>query len=143
MFDIKWIRANAEAFDAAVSRRKGISVRASDLLAIDDRRRDIITRLNDAPLAEARPIADRAPVGSPPGPPRPLRDNPIFVLQAEGQRRKRFALRAVGSECGNCRRWQVERQRVARIQIEHPDFAQGTQGGRRRSATVAAIGDER
>ena len=48
MFDIKWIRANAEAFDAAVSRRKGISVRASDLLAIDDRRRDIITRLNDA-----------------------------------------------------------------------------------------------
>ena len=48
MFDIKWIRANAEAFDAAVSRRKGISVRSSDLLAIDDRRRDIITRLNDA-----------------------------------------------------------------------------------------------
>ncbi len=48
MFDIKWIRANAEAFDAAVSRRKGVSVRSSDLLAIDDRRRDIITRLNDA-----------------------------------------------------------------------------------------------
>jgi seryl-tRNA synthetase len=48
MFDIKWIRANAEAFDAAVSRRKGISVRSSDLLAIDDRRRDIIVRLNEA-----------------------------------------------------------------------------------------------
>ncbi|WP_108461321.1 serine--tRNA ligase [Devosia naphthalenivorans] len=48
MFDIKWIRANADAFDAAVSRRKGASVRASDLLAIDDRRRDIIVRLNDA-----------------------------------------------------------------------------------------------
>ncbi|KRA42666.1 serine--tRNA ligase [Devosia sp. Root635] len=48
MFDIKWIRANAEAFDAAVSRRKGISVRSGDLLAIDDRRRDIIARLNDA-----------------------------------------------------------------------------------------------
>ena len=48
MFDIKWIRANAEAFDAAVSRRKGISVRASDLLAIDDKRRDIIVRLNEA-----------------------------------------------------------------------------------------------
>jgi seryl-tRNA synthetase len=48
MFDIKWIRANAEVFDAAVSRRKGISVRASDLLAIDDRRRDIIVRLNEA-----------------------------------------------------------------------------------------------
>lgn len=48
MFDIKWIRANAEAFDAAVSRRKGVSVRSSDLLAIDDRRRDIIARLNEA-----------------------------------------------------------------------------------------------
>ena len=48
MFDIKWIRANAEAFDAAVSRRKGVSVRSADLLAIDDRRRDIIARLNDA-----------------------------------------------------------------------------------------------
>lgn len=48
MFDIKWIRANAEAFDAAVSRRKNVSVRSSDLLAIDDRRRDIIVRLNEA-----------------------------------------------------------------------------------------------
>jgi seryl-tRNA synthetase len=48
MFDIKWIRANAEAFDAAVSRRKGVSVRSADLLAIDDKRRDIIVRLNDA-----------------------------------------------------------------------------------------------
>lgn len=48
MFDIKWIRANPEAFNVAVSRRKGISVRSSDLLAIDDRRRDIIARLNEA-----------------------------------------------------------------------------------------------
>ncbi|WP_173087560.1 serine--tRNA ligase [Devosia sp. 1635] len=48
MFDIKWIRANPEAFDAGMSRRKGVPVRAADLLAIDDRRRDIITRLNDA-----------------------------------------------------------------------------------------------
>ena len=48
MFDIKWIRANAEAFDAAVARRKGVSARSSDLLAIDDRRRDIIVRLNEA-----------------------------------------------------------------------------------------------
>ena len=48
MFDIKWIRANAEAFDAAVSRRKNVSVRSSDLLAIDDRRRDIIVKLNEA-----------------------------------------------------------------------------------------------
>ncbi|KFC69991.1 Serine--tRNA ligase [Devosia sp. LC5] len=48
MFDIKWIRANAEAFDAAISRRKGVSVRSSDLLAIDDRRREIIASLNEA-----------------------------------------------------------------------------------------------
>ncbi|MBN9336216.1 serine--tRNA ligase [Devosia sp.] len=48
MFDIKCIRANAEAFDAAVSRRKNVSVRSSDLLAIDDRRREIIVRLNEA-----------------------------------------------------------------------------------------------
>lgn len=48
MFDIKWIRANAEAFDAAVSRRKNVSVRSSDLLAVDDRRREIIGRLNEA-----------------------------------------------------------------------------------------------
>jgi len=48
MFDIKWIRANAEAFDAAISRRKGVSVRSSDLLAIDDRRRAIIASLNEA-----------------------------------------------------------------------------------------------
>lgn len=48
MFDIKWIRANPDAFDAAVSRRKGVSVRSADLLAIDNRRRDIILRLNEA-----------------------------------------------------------------------------------------------
>lgn len=48
MFDIKWIRANAEAFDAAISRRKGVSVRSSDLLAIDDRRKEIIVGLNEA-----------------------------------------------------------------------------------------------
>ncbi|ODT48644.1 serine--tRNA ligase [Devosia sp. 63-57] len=48
MFDIKWIRANADAFDAAMGRRKNVSVRSSDLLAIDDRRREIISRLNEA-----------------------------------------------------------------------------------------------
>ncbi|WDR03353.1 serine--tRNA ligase [Devosia algicola] len=48
MFDIKWIRNNAEAFDGAMSRRKGEFARSVDLLNIDDRRRDIITRLNDA-----------------------------------------------------------------------------------------------
>lgn len=48
MFDIKWIRANADAFDAALSQRKRVSIRASDLLVIDDRRREIIQRLNEA-----------------------------------------------------------------------------------------------
>jgi len=48
MFDIKWIRANADEFDAALARRKGVAVRAADLLAIDDERRAVITRVNDA-----------------------------------------------------------------------------------------------
>jgi seryl-tRNA synthetase len=47
MFDIKWIRANAEAFDAALARRKGVTVRASDLIALDERRRAVITSLNE------------------------------------------------------------------------------------------------
>jgi len=39
MFDIKWIRDNPDAFDAAMSRRKNVSVRSSDLIEIDERRR--------------------------------------------------------------------------------------------------------
>ncbi len=48
MFDIRWIRANPEQFDAALSRRKGQQPKAADLLAIDDRRRAIIQSLNEA-----------------------------------------------------------------------------------------------
>jgi len=48
MFDIKWIRDNPDAFDAAMSQRKNVSVRSSDLIAIDERRRAIIVRLNEA-----------------------------------------------------------------------------------------------
>jgi seryl-tRNA synthetase len=48
MFDIKWIRDNPEAFDTAMSQRKNVSVRSSDLIAIDERRRQIIVRLNEA-----------------------------------------------------------------------------------------------
>lgn len=47
MFDIKWIRANAEVFDAALARR-GLPAQAADLIAVDDRRRAIIVRLNEA-----------------------------------------------------------------------------------------------
>ena len=48
MFDIKWIRDNPEAFDKAMSQRKNVSVRSADLIAIDERRRQIIVRLNEA-----------------------------------------------------------------------------------------------
>lgn len=48
MFDIKWIRDNPDAFDKAMSQRKNVSVRSSDLIAIDERRRQIIVRLNEA-----------------------------------------------------------------------------------------------
>ncbi|KFL25302.1 serine--tRNA ligase [Paradevosia shaoguanensis] len=47
MFDIKWIRANAEAFDAALARR-GLPAQAASLIAVDDKRRAIIVRLNEA-----------------------------------------------------------------------------------------------
>ncbi len=48
MFDIKWIRDNPEAFDRAMGQRKNVSVRSADLLAIDERRRQIIVRLNES-----------------------------------------------------------------------------------------------
>lgn len=48
MFDIKWIRDNPEAFDQAMSVRKNVSVRSADLIAIDERRRAVIVRLNEA-----------------------------------------------------------------------------------------------
>ncbi|GLQ57537.1 serine--tRNA ligase [Devosia nitrariae] len=47
MFDIKWIRANAEAFDTAMQRR-GALFRADKLIALDENRRGVIVRLNEA-----------------------------------------------------------------------------------------------
>jgi len=47
MFDIKWIRDNPAAFDEAMESR-GSSQRAAALLAIDDRRKATIGRLNEA-----------------------------------------------------------------------------------------------
>lgn len=47
MFDIKWIRDNPDAFDRAMSQRKNVSVRSADLIAIDERRRQVIVRLNE------------------------------------------------------------------------------------------------
>jgi len=48
MFDIKWIRDNAEAFDAALGRRNGSYPKAAELLALDDERRRVILSLNEA-----------------------------------------------------------------------------------------------
>lgn len=48
MFDIKWIRDNPDAFDKAMSQRKNVSVRSSDLIALDDVRREKIAQLNAA-----------------------------------------------------------------------------------------------
>ena len=47
MFDIKWIRDNAEAFDAALKRR-GLAPLSAHLLEIDDQRRRHLTKLQDA-----------------------------------------------------------------------------------------------
>ncbi len=47
MHDIKWIRDNAEAFDRALGRR-GLPGAAQRLIAIDERRRAVIGRLEEA-----------------------------------------------------------------------------------------------
>ncbi|MEW6449734.1 MAG: serine--tRNA ligase [Pseudomonadota bacterium] len=47
MHDIKWIRENPEAFDAALKRR-GLPAQARDLLAIDERRRAAIGKSEQA-----------------------------------------------------------------------------------------------
>ncbi|MEJ1159437.1 serine--tRNA ligase [Prosthecomicrobium sp. N25] len=46
MFDIRWIRDNAEAFDRALTNR-GKAPLSAELLAVDDRRRAHITRLQE------------------------------------------------------------------------------------------------
>ena len=51
MLDINWIRANAAAADAALAARKNVPFSASELIALDDARRAVITRLEDAQAA--------------------------------------------------------------------------------------------
>ncbi len=46
MFDIKWIRASPESFDAGMARR-GLAPQAAKLLELDDARRATIQRLNE------------------------------------------------------------------------------------------------
>jgi seryl-tRNA synthetase len=47
MYDIKWIRDNAAAFDRGLMRR-GLEARSADLIERDEKRRAIITRLEQA-----------------------------------------------------------------------------------------------
>jgi seryl-tRNA synthetase len=47
MFDIKWIRENADAFDKALAKR-GYEPSAANLIALDDSRRSHITKLQEA-----------------------------------------------------------------------------------------------
>ena len=47
MHDIKWIRDNAQAFDSALERR-GLAPLSASLIAIDDKRRAILTALQEA-----------------------------------------------------------------------------------------------
>ncbi|HUJ38793.1 MAG TPA: serine--tRNA ligase [Hyphomicrobium sp.] len=47
MFDIKWIRENADAFDAGLKKR-GLKPQASELIALDEARRAHITKLQEA-----------------------------------------------------------------------------------------------
>src|SRR5690606_21018932 len=45
MFDIKWISANPEAFDAALAKR-GLSPLSASLVSLDDKRRSVVAELN-------------------------------------------------------------------------------------------------
>ena len=56
MFDIKWIRANAEVFDAAMVRR-GLGPQSEAALKLDDARREAIVALND--MQERRNAASK------------------------------------------------------------------------------------
>ncbi len=48
MLDINWIRANAAAADRALAHRKNVPFSASELLALDDARKAIIVRVEEA-----------------------------------------------------------------------------------------------
>lgn len=47
MFDIKWIRDNAATFDEGL-RRRGLEPQAASLIALDDKRRALLTELQEA-----------------------------------------------------------------------------------------------
>jgi len=47
VFDIKWIRENPEAFDAGLQKR-GLSPQSAELIALDEARRAVVTKLQEA-----------------------------------------------------------------------------------------------
>src|SRR4029078_11664755 len=47
VFDLKWIKEHADAFDAGLKRR-GLAPLAGGLIALDDKRRACLTALQDA-----------------------------------------------------------------------------------------------
>ena len=47
MFDIKWIRDNAQAFDAGLAKR-GLAPLSAELMALDEARREHVTKLQEA-----------------------------------------------------------------------------------------------
>src|SRR2546425_869966 len=47
VFDIKWIRENPDAFNAGVKKR-GLKPLAAKLIALDEARRKVVTRLQEA-----------------------------------------------------------------------------------------------
>jgi len=51
MLDINWIRANRDAADRALAHRKNVPFSASDLIGMDDARKAIIVRLEEAQAA--------------------------------------------------------------------------------------------
>ena len=51
MLDINWIRANPAAVDAALKHRRNVPFSAAELIAIDDERKAVITRLEEAQAA--------------------------------------------------------------------------------------------
>jgi len=48
VFDIKWIRDNAAVFDEGLKRRGLNEPKAADLIAVDDKRRALLTKLQEA-----------------------------------------------------------------------------------------------
>ena len=48
MLDINWIKANPAAFDAALSERKNVPFKASELIAMDESRRSAIAAVEEA-----------------------------------------------------------------------------------------------